>query len=316
MVAPKKSKLSAPEKAVPARNLREVSPHRMTGGWSIEGLTPYDAEHQSQIEKQAIWLLSLCHDVLEIRTQPSKEDYVDQSGKQHKYYPDILVELTDGPLYIEVKSLAELTKPKSVEKYTAIAREYVRQKMRFAFLVDAQLRQEPLFQTISIMRRYVNSQIDSRKSQLILNALENRTLKLPELLSIDDVQLVDIFVMMAKKLISFDIHQSIICGQLSLSLPDQPYEGIKLANILHSTRYGDLLESLAMGHRPTDQSKLARAQAWGQLYQSVNPYQFVGEFTPKAPVRDLGKSEYSHRKAWDRRDQAPGAGHIKPYLFE
>jgi len=316
MSLPKKPKKLKPELAGPVRYLPDAAPHRMAGGWNVEGITPYDAGHESENEKNALWLLALCHDVTEIRSQPSKEEYEDASGNLCTHIPDFLVTTTDGPLYVEIKSLSELCRPKSLDKYTSVARGYMKRGKRFALLVDAQLRQEPLFRTISILRRYVNSEMEAKKAASILGKLKHGALTALELLKDEDISLVDIFTMMAQRKICFDLSRPVFAEQLSLSLPDQPFEGLKIANILHSTRYGDLLERMAMGHRPTNQSELARAQNRRQFNQPVNPFQFFGGFTASPPIRDLGKSESHARKTWDRRSQAPGAQFIQAYKPE
>ena len=297
--------------AAPVRNLTKASPQRMTGGWHIEDVTPYDAQHQSPIEKKALWLLALCHDVLEIRSQPSRVSYLDSSGKDRHHIPDFVVGLREGPLYVEVKALANLVRPDSLDKFLAVAKAYLRQNKRFAFLVDAQLEEEPLFEAISILRRYVNCDPTPNKAHLILNALNEGPLPKKELLKIPGVELVDIFVMLARKQISWDSEQSVLNDNLLLSLPGKPFEGIRLANILRTTRYGHLLEDLALGRRPSDKSGLAHAAAWRQSYQPVNPYQFFGGFVSASAIRDIGVSESSARKAWDRRDQAPGAAIVE-----
>lgn len=310
MSNPKKSKKRSGAKLGPKRVLVECSPHRTTGGRFIEELTPFPIEHESHNERHALWLLPLCHDVLKIFTQASKEPYLNADGVLSEHTPDITVETPAGSITLEVKSLSWLVKEKELNKYLLIARGYLKQKKHFAFLVDAQLEQKPMVQSVNLLRRYVHCRVDQLSYDEVTQHLRSGPLPIQELITKASVQLVDVLVLIALKVICFDWSRP-LDGNAFVSLPDQPYEGLKLENILRSTRYGHLLAELALGRRPTDQSIMADAAHWRQCRQPSGPFQFVGGFATETPLRDLGKTDLRTGAAWSRRDFAPGIQALK-----
>ena len=289
----------------PERVLIECSPYRTTGGRFIEGLTPYPIEHESHNERHALWLLPLCHDVLQIQTQASKERYTNEAGELCTHVPDITVLTPTGTVLIEVKSLSWLVKEKELNKYLQIARGYLLQKKRFAFLVDVQLMQQPLFQSVNLLSRYSNCEIIPSVSERVVEQLQAGPMQIRELIEVAWVELVDVYVLIARKVITCDWSERLDIDS-RVSLLNQPYERLKLEKILRSTRYGDLLAQLALGRRPADQSVLEDAENWRQPRKPLNPFQFLGGFSKGAPLRDLREGESRTSKSWKRRDFAPG----------
>lgn len=310
MSKPKKSKKRSGTKLGPVRVLVDCSPHRTTGGRYIEELTQHPIEHESPNEKHALWLLPLCHDVLQIRTQASEEPYANPDGGTSHHTPDITVEMPGGDIVIEIKSLSWLVNEKELNKYLHVARGYLIRGKCFAFLVDAQLEQKPLFQSVNLLRRYVRCEINQSVCELIIQQLQDGPLCIHELITRSPAQLVDVYVLIARKVICFDWTKPLDCESL-VSLPSQPFEGLKFENILRSTRYGRLLEELALGRRPADQSILADAANWRQHRQPPGPFQMVGGFAAGVPLRDLGQEESRTGKSWDRRHFALGAFPLK-----
>lgn len=307
----RKTKKRSGNKPGPERALIECSPYRTTGGRFIEEeLTPHPVEHESHNEKHALWLLPLCHDVLEVLTQATKEPYTNAEGTLSYHVPDITVKTPSGPIIIEIKSLSWLVKEEELAKYLHVARGYLLQKKRFAFLVDTQLIQKPLFQSANLLRRYIKCEIIPSVAERITQHLQAGAVPIHELLEAAWVELVDVYVLIARRVICFDWSKTLDSNAL-VSLPNQPYEGLKLENVLRSTRYGGLLAQLALGRRPADQSVLEDAANWRQSRQPPNPFQFIGGFSAGVPLRDLGEGESRTGKAWSHRHFAPGVQPLK-----
>lgn len=288
------------------RKLVDCVPYRTTGGRHLESLTLYPIEHESHNEKHALWLLPLCHDVLRIFTQASRESYSDEEVIERFHIPDITVETPTGSLSLEIKSLQWLFRDESLNKYQQVARGYLDQKKRFAFLVDAQIEQNPMFGSVKILRRYMQCEIIPETQGKALQLLQGGPLNIADLMGRSSIRLVDVFVLIARRVICFDWSQPLNESTL-VSLPDQPFEGLKLENILRSTRYGGLLAELALGRRPTDQSIMADAPLWRQFRSPPGPFQFIGGFPGGLPLRDIGIAESCTGTIWNRRDRAPGA---------
>lgn len=110
---PKKSRPSGP-----VRVLIECSPHRSTGGGNIDGLTgEWDAQYESPNEANALATLSVCHDVLSIESQASKEP----CGDQGHHIADFRVRTSFLPrkLFLEVKALASLVHKDRMNLFSA-----------------------------------------------------------------------------------------------------------------------------------------------------------------------------------------------------
>lgn len=287
----------------PVRTLVEVSPYRTTGGASIDGLTPYAAEHESYNERHAIATFALCHDVSAFASQSSEEQYIDQSGKLRRYIPDFDVTAWVPRLIVEVKALDSLVRDDAIDKYQAIANNYRNQKQPFAFLVDAQIEEAPRFGSVKLLFRYVTSPLPEGVQRKAKGALTSGPMTISALCNAAKLQLVDIYTLIAKKHLCIDWSAPLSSDAL-VSLPGQPFEGLRLEHILRSTRYGRLLADLALGRRPTDQQLLASASAWRRCRRPDGPFSCVGGFSRAAPLRDLGEEESRPRKPWRRGNRA------------
>lgn len=287
----------------PVRTLVEVSPYRTTGGASINDLTPYAAEHESYNERHAIATFALCHDVSAFASQSCEEQYVDQSGKLRHYIPDFEVTAWVPRLIVEVKALDSLVRDDAIDKYQVIARHYLKQNQPFAFLVDAQLEEAPRFASVKLLFRYVTSTLPEGVQRNAERALARGPLKISDLCNIANLQLVDVYTLIAKKHLCIDWSVPLSVDALA-SLPGQPFNGLHLEHILRSTGYGRLLADLAMGRRPTDQQLLASAPTWRRHRRPDGPYSCVGGFSRATPLRDLGEAESQPRKPWRRGDRA------------
>jgi len=288
----------------PSRHLVEVSPYRTTGGLHVDGLTPYPAEHESPYEKLAIPLLLLCHDVQKIYSQ-QECTYVDREGKERKYTADFFVELIRTNKLLEVKALSFLLHPEQLRKYQDIAKYFRETKQPFGFIVDAQLTQQPLRSTANLLLRYVTAEPSQDLTERATETLQQGPMRIAELCDTTGLKLAEIYTLIAKRYLCIDWGSSLTKAS-QVSLPNHPYKGLILDDILRSTRHGDLLAALALGRGAPDQYRLEDATAWRQTRQPLAPWNFAAGFSGAAPLRDLRAEELSARKSWERRDQAPG----------
>ena len=288
----------------PVRILHRTSPHRTVGGLNFEGLTPYISEYESYNEQNTINTLALCHDVKEIRSQPRRFTYIKQDGKSGFHIPDFEVITESGSIFLEVKAIENLLEKSSVEKYSYIARHYLMGHERLAFLTNVQLEEKPRFDAVLLLRRYVNSQLNHDALSIAQQMLSNGPMTISSLLEHSAVTLLDIYTFIARKYLCFDMNTS-LGRDTQVSMPNQPFKGLSIESILRSTRYGDLLEKLAMGRMPTDQSILAAAKSWRQLNNKPTVWGMVGGFSEFAPIRHISEIGFL-RGAKYRRAYAPG----------
>lgn len=294
-----------------ARTLVECSPHRTTGGGYYKGLTELDAEYESRNEANTIDTLVLCHDVYKIASQPVTESY-EYEGKTHRYTPDFMVETFVPSLRLEVKSIANLLEHSTQDKYLAIARAHIQRGNNFAFLVDAQLEVQPRFGNVKLLQRYVNSKIPPSIVERALHSLKAGPLTVTELQAHASLELVDVWTLIAQQHLCFDWNTQLDRRTTLVSLPNQPFGGLKLADVLRSTRFGSFLEEMALGRRATDQRLLADAKTWRRNDRPLEPWSFVGSPKFSAPLRHLRPEERMPRSPQRRRDFAPGIRPVPP----
>lgn len=311
MAAKQKSR-SKPRKSSkkPVRVLVECSPHRTTGGGNVAGLMEIDAEHESYPERHSLAALVLCRNVRSIASQASEEPYI-FGDKLHHHIPDFTVDSFAPGLRIEVKALASLVHKESLEKCLAIALGYLERGIPFAFLVDAQLEEQPRFDSIKLLFRYASSKVPETVLARALAALAGGPLSIRDIKARASLELVDVWTLIARRHLCFDWTIPLHPDTTVVSLPDRPFGGLKLEDILCSTRFGGLLAELALGRRPTDQRLLADAASWRQHGRPLGPWSFVGGFQDAEPFRDLGEEEFIPRSARRRRNHAPGFGAVK-----
>lgn len=281
------------------------APHRSTGGARIDGLTLGPVEFESPLERHALATLALCHDVLGIESQP--EGIYEAEGRVRVYHPDFGLRLASGlRLLLEVKSLAHLVRATALARYLPIARWFLARDRGFAFLTDAQIEAQPRFDSVRLLVRYLAGDLPGAVRARALAALADGPRPISELLRGDDaVDLAAIYTLLARRALCFD-WRAPLDARTVVSLPDQPFEGLRLADILHSTRFGPLLAELALGRRPEDQPRLAAAAAWRPPRRAPGPFGFVGGPGGGVPLRDLDPAERLPGTPWRRRARVPG----------
>lgn len=289
-----------------AWNLVDCTPHRSAGGGFFPGLTEIDAEYESGHEANALKTLVLCHDVQKIASQPAEEPYLNE-GKVHHTTPDFIVDAFVPGLRIEVKALRTLARSeRALGVYAAIGRAYLERGEAYALLVDAQLEEEPRFHNVKLLHRYVTSQVPRETLSRVLAALRDGPLSISVLVERAALHLNDVGALIARRHICFDWGTTINWETTLVSLPDQPYGGLKLEHVLRSTRYGPFLDALAMGRQPADRRILADASAWRRHDYPIGPWSVVGGYEYRPPIRSLRPEELSPRSNKRRRNYAPG----------
>lgn len=256
-------------------SLVEITPHRTSGGCLVPGLTEGHAEYESRHEFHALITLLLCHDVSKIVSQPSRETYLHE-GKVRYYTPDFSVETFVSGLRIEIKALQYLVRSDDLDKYAAIAKSLRNSGIPFTILTDAQLDIEPRFSNVKLLVRYVTSEVPIAIVQEASQALESGPLTVSELLERTSLGLVDVWTLISRRHLCFDWMQALNSATTLVSLPGQPFGGLKLEDVIGSSRYGGLLAELALGRRPTDKRMLADAAAWRRTPHIFNPWATVG----------------------------------------
>lgn len=272
----KKSRKKTSKKSDGSRDVIKSSPHRITGGGHIEGLTlDGNALHESPNERNAIPFLTLCRDVLSLSSQ--KTEYLESAnGKTTENTPDFTVNTTfSGCLRLELKSLASLMRDSNIEKAVAIGNLYRQHDIPFAFLVDAQIMQEPQFSNVKLLGRYITSTPPPEVIESATTVLAEGALPIRGVMQQTELKLVDIYVLIARRHLCIDMLVS-LSTESSISLPDQPHKGLSLENTLNSTRFGHLLERLALGRRPKDKQLVAAAKDWRRPNRPLGVFNFVG----------------------------------------
>lgn len=297
--------LSKAAGTVPARCLVDSVPHRSTGGASIPGLTLGVVEHESSLERHALATLALCHDVLAMESQPG--ECYEFDGTLHTYHPDYALLMASGQrVRVEAKSPACLVREKALAHYLPMARWFRANGQPFVFLTDAQIEARPRFDSVRLLCRYLAGTLPDSVLPRIQEKLQTGPRPLAELAAPEaGLPLVALYTLLARRHLCFDWNAPLDI-RATVSLPGQPYGGLHLADVLHSTRYGHLLAELALGRRPADQSVLAAAAAWRPRRRDLTPFNFVGGHGGQAPLRDLGQGECLPGTPWRRRDHAPG----------
>lgn len=291
----------------PSRSLVEVSSYRTTGGAHIENLTPYPAEYESHNEKLAIPILALCHDVQSVRSQNEEYSYPDADGAMHSYTPDFAIERegSSKALLVEAKSLTFLLHKDSLHRYRDIASHFRKIRQPFAFIVDAQLMQQPLRTTANLLFRYITSTPPQSVAQRVKEILREGSVPISRVCHQGDLTLTDVYTLISKRHLCIDWELP-LTKESSVSLPNKPYKGLCLEDFFRSTRHGRLLAMLALGRGTPDQRLMADAAAWRRTRRPLEPWNFAAGSSRGAPVRDVRADELGTGKSWQRGHRAPG----------
>jgi hypothetical protein len=98
--------------------------------------------------------------------------------------------------------------------------------------------------------------------------------------------LLDIYVLIAKRIVCIDWSVSLRdFNAAKISLPGETYRPLVHGDLFTSGEHVDLLEQLAMGHRPTDQRRLANARFSCRRRRNDSRLDFVGGLYERDPFR-------------------------------
>jgi len=293
--------------SLPVRVLHKTVPHRTIGGIQIKELESV-IEYESYNERFAIPLLLMCHDVASLRSQPIRFVYQNENGHQRSHIPDLKIIKSDGQVYfLEIKSIENLLLESNIKKYTAVASAYSAQNLHFRFLTNIQIEQQPLFSASKLLFRYRNFLVHESLISQAQSVLDGKEMQINAYLSQTKTELRDVYSLISQKHLTFDL-SSPLSASSKISLPNQPHEGVTLEKILSATRFGDLLQRMALGCFPSDKSLISASQTWRQSNNYYQLWGVVGGFNGLQPLRDAKKDEFL-RAPHRRGAFAPGRFH-------
>ena len=106
------------------------------------------------LERDAIFHFEYHPLVLSYQEQPSIEIYYDQSGHQHKYFPDFCVTFRDGSeLHVEIKPKCDLETAVVRNKLQAVAQRFAEQGRGFRVMDEDTIRRQPLLENLQALHR-------------------------------------------------------------------------------------------------------------------------------------------------------------------
>lgn len=286
-----------------ARHVVRLNPHRSITTGHLSGLAHQPLAWESYLEQIASKLVSACHDVRQIATQPMVLPVSTAAGTRY-YHPDLYVGLVrpDGAesLLVEVKPLEVLLSEPTLSRMLQVAEECLRQEIHFCILSDDQLYAGPFRQNALLLWRYRKGAMPPLpRVQRIKSALEgDGPMSIRDLLVATAVELVDIYTLIAKRELTFACDQ-LINRTLRVALPSQ-MKGMNYADIQAAGRYGDLVEAVAMGRRPPDWRIVEAKAIQRRPRPDADIFSAVGGFSGGAPLRDLREEESAPRSAWAR----------------
>ncbi len=241
-------------------------------------------EHESGLEKDAIYVLAMCWDVLSIISQPECRTFTTQDGKKRKYKVDLKLSLSDdGVKRVEVKPLAFCFKEDVMERLLAIAQQYASQDESYDILTDDVICQEPRLEICTRLRGFLKQVVPVEIMCRVREALGNGPLKISDLLVTlgGDRYWGDVLAMIAHRHLCISWDESYSKG-MQVSLPHQPFQPLTYVALTNSSRFRPLVQELAMGRRPTDQRLLAAARAKDRSISLPDPFGVVGALPRRA----------------------------------
>lgn len=263
-------------KQSPARKVIDLSPHRITGVLTLPGLEVYPNQHESDLERRGLRLISLCHDVHMIKSQPISLDLSALGLKRKSYTPDASIRVESQEVYVEFKALEWLVRPKAYEELKGIGTYFRTTRQQYFIVTDDQLNVEPRRTNATLLRRFLTSPVSEARRICIQDALVDGPKRIKDLLGTSDASgmLRDIYALIAQRYVCFDWNRSLDIEN-EVSLPGRPFRGLTFECIVNSGRFADLLQQVAMGREPQDQRLLAAARGQDWSIPDTNGWGFV-----------------------------------------
>ncbi len=166
---------------------------------------------ESQLERDMIRLLEFDPAVLSYREQPEPLTYF-ESGKQRKYTPDFIAQMTSGVTVFEVKPYEQSIISPLKERLVAFREHYAVQGIDFLVMTEREIRKEPRLSNITKLLRYQREIVSPASKQVIIDLLDSgvRTLDgLFEHLSEHGVPFTHAYALIAQGSLRIDIDQPI-----------------------------------------------------------------------------------------------------------
>lgn len=280
--SPKKKKKQPTEDR--ARFIIDQCPHKITGEVNLPWGQLLSPEHESGLEKKAIYVLAFCWDVSSIISQPERRTFNTQDGKKGKYKVDLKLTLSaDGIKRVEIKPLAVCFKEEVMERLLAIAQQYASQNEAYDILTDDVICQEPRLDICKRLRGFLKQAVSEEALSRVRDALGNGPLKISDLLVTlgGDRHWADVLAMIAHRHLCIS-WQEPYSKDMQVSLPNLPFQPLTYDALTNSSRFRPLVQELAMGRRPTDQRLLAAARAKDRSIDLPDPFGVVGALPRRA----------------------------------
>lgn len=136
----------------PARKIVSRSPHRSVGAMRALGT---DLEGESHNELNAYVLVSNCHDVISIGSQPFTTFYGGADGLDHQYTPDAQLLLSNRiTAILEVKAAEFVLCHDEVQRLAVLKRELTNATTRFDVITDLSIYRRPRLDNARLLRQY------------------------------------------------------------------------------------------------------------------------------------------------------------------
>lgn len=279
---PKKKKKQQTEDR--ARFIIDQCPHKITGEVNLPWGQLLSPEHESGLEKEGIYVLAMCWDVLSIISQPERRTFETQDGKKGKYRVDLKLTLSaDGTKRVEIKPLAVCFKEEVMERLLAIAQHFASQNEAYDILTDDVICQEPRLDICKRLRGFLKQAVSEEALSQVRGLLGNGPKKISDLLVKlgGDRYWADVLAMVAHRHLCIS-WQEPYSKDMQVSLPNLPFPPLTYETLAHSSRFRPLVQELAMGRRPTDQRLLAAARAKDRSVSLPDPFGVVGALPKRA----------------------------------
>lgn len=242
----------------PARSIYKSVAYRTVGGFSAPHLAPYTLEWESHLELSFLSLLVLASDVEFIATQSEWISYR-LGGKLSEKLPDLMLKVAGQDIYVEIKPLARLYQPRTLDVHAEFARHMNSVGARLVFLTDDQLPDSIACANAEFFRRYLKSTYLATEETAVQQALSARPMSISDLCDHTGLSVRTIHTLVSRRRIAMNWAERLSLETV-VHWVGEDGNGISFNSIANSGRFHPCLKRLALGYRPTDQREIALAQ--------------------------------------------------------
>ncbi|MHC8491238.1 Tn7 transposase TnsA N-terminal domain-containing protein [Thalassospira sp. SM2505] len=154
-----------------------------------------------------IRLLEFDPAVLRYREQPEPLTYF-ESGKQRKYTPDFIAQMTRGLTVFEVKPYDQSIMSPLKERLVAFKEHYAAQDIDFVVMTEREIRREPRLSNITKLLRYQREIVSPTNKRIVIDLVDRGDRTLDELfdhLSEHGVPFTNVYALIAQGSLWIDI---------------------------------------------------------------------------------------------------------------